>query len=177
MSEILFFAILVAVLFVLSLVWKTVAKKFLFWIIAAVLASSLYYTVRTDLEFSLACEDWLALQQGYVDPDRNTVYRVLTRSPEPVVSQAQIQSPGEAGALGTRHPDIEQWLDDQEDVFSRVYGNHEAIQEAYRWSWAVEGRIEDACARQLAEPRRRVGYYNLWSKAEIRDWFRRWRDS
>jgi len=176
MYEILFLAILIVVLLLVSRIWKSVAKKLVFTVFAAVFAVSFFYHFKTDLEFSYACEDWLALQQGYLDADGSTVYRVITRSPEPVISLTKIRSPDEMDSLADRKPDIEQWLNEQEDVFSRVFGENQAAQEAYRWSWTVEGRIQEACAQQLAEPRRRVGYYALWSKAEIRDWFRQWRD-
>lgn len=176
MYEILFLVILIVVLFLFSMIWKTVAKKFVFWVFAVLLAVSFYFNFKTDLEFASACEDWLALQRGYLDADRSTLYRVIAQSPEPVISLTRIQSTEEIGTLAKRKPDIEQWLTEQEDVFSRVFGENPAPREAYRWSWAVEGRIQEACAQQLAEPRRRVGYYVLWSRAEIRDWFRQWRD-
>lgn len=176
MYEIFLSISLFVVLMLVLMTWKKVAKTATFWVFAVLLGASFYYNLRTSLEFAFACEDWLALQQGYFDADRNTLYQVIAQSPEPVISLTRIESTDQMGELAQRKPDIEQWLSEQEEEFSRAFGDNPAPREAYRWSWAVEGRIREACAAQLAEPRRRVDYYPLWSKAEIRAWFRQWRD-
>jgi len=127
-------------------------------ILGIFLAISTYHSWKVDQEFSLACRDWLALQEGYLDADGNTVYWVMAHD-EPVISSMRVRSVDQQSPRNPRKPDIELWLTEQKSVFDRIFRNSEQVEEAYRWSWAIEGRIREACAKQLAPPVRRVGYF------------------